>query len=297
MNRGTRTTQRGPSSRPHRHLRRARARRHGVRELGQQQFGIRAAAPTNRRPGGGRPPTSTPGPYSVGTTTLDLDGARSRSGTRPTGCRPGRKQVIFEIRDLLPENLKTLVPDDLNPKYPPTPTATSRPAARARSRSSCSRTASPAIPPSTSTSSPIWPAGAWWSPAPDFNERACSRPSPAATRARDEDRGDAGHPRSARGRRTPRPSGLLSGKVDTDRRRRRSATRPAWLRRRRRRRRPVDQDLRRHVGRPRSGSATDTQRGTTFADLAVPTQPGMVVTGGKDQVAHSPTVCAASSTR
>ena len=59
-----------------------------------------------------------PGPYSVGATTLQLDG-RKVEVWYPAGEIPNdAQQVIFEIRDLLPENLKSVVPDDLNPRYP-----------------------------------------------------------------------------------------------------------------------------------------------------------------------------------
>ena len=58
------------------------------------------------------------GPYSVGTTTLDLDGRKIEVWYPADAIPSGAQQVIFEIRDLLPENLKSVVPDDLNPKYP-----------------------------------------------------------------------------------------------------------------------------------------------------------------------------------
>ena len=58
------------------------------------------------------------GPYSVGTTTLDLDGRKIEVWYPADAIPSGAQQVIFEIRDLLPDNLKSVVPDDLNPKYP-----------------------------------------------------------------------------------------------------------------------------------------------------------------------------------
>jgi predicted dienelactone hydrolase len=58
------------------------------------------------------------GPYSVGTTTLDLDGRKIEVWYPADDIPAGAQQVVFEIRDLLPENLKSVVPDDLNPKYP-----------------------------------------------------------------------------------------------------------------------------------------------------------------------------------
>ncbi len=58
------------------------------------------------------------GPYQVGTTTLDLDG-RIVEVWYPAdpGSEAGAERAIFEIRDLLPENLKAIVPDELNPEY------------------------------------------------------------------------------------------------------------------------------------------------------------------------------------
>ncbi len=79
-------------------------------------------------PSGGSTPPGTdvadeaafagPGPYVVGTTTLDLAG-RAVEVWYPSdpGSEQGASKAVFEIRDLLPEALKTLVPDDLNPKY------------------------------------------------------------------------------------------------------------------------------------------------------------------------------------
>ena len=78
-------------------------------------------------PGGTTPPGTEvgadaafagPGPYVAGTTTLDM-GGRAVEVWYPAdpGSEAGATKAIFEIRDLLPENLKAIVPDDLNPKY------------------------------------------------------------------------------------------------------------------------------------------------------------------------------------
>jgi len=59
-----------------------------------------------------------PGPYVVGTTTLDLDG-RIVEVWYPAdpGSEAGATRDVFEIRQLLPDALKSLVPDELNPRY------------------------------------------------------------------------------------------------------------------------------------------------------------------------------------
>src|SRR5262245_9127545 len=48
------------------------------------------------------------GPYSVGTTTLDLNGRKVEVWYPADSLPAGAQQVIFEIRDLLPENLKSV---------------------------------------------------------------------------------------------------------------------------------------------------------------------------------------------
>jgi dienelactone hydrolase len=58
------------------------------------------------------------GPYVVGTTSLDLDG-RIVEVWYPAdpGAEAGATRAVFEIRDLLPEALQSIVPDELNPTY------------------------------------------------------------------------------------------------------------------------------------------------------------------------------------
>jgi predicted dienelactone hydrolase len=59
-----------------------------------------------------------PGPYIAGTTTLDM-GGRTVEVWYPAepSSAEGATKRIFEIRDLLPESLKSIVPDELNPEY------------------------------------------------------------------------------------------------------------------------------------------------------------------------------------
>jgi predicted dienelactone hydrolase len=64
------------------------------------------------------PAYAAAGPYVPGTTTLDLDG-RTVEVWYPAdpGAEVGATKAVFEIRDLLPEALQGIVPDDLNPTY------------------------------------------------------------------------------------------------------------------------------------------------------------------------------------
>src|SRR5690348_16318355 len=56
-----------------------------------------------------------PGPYAVGTTRLDM-GGRTIEVWYPAdpASTAGAAKRIFEIRDLLPEQLKAIVPDEVN---------------------------------------------------------------------------------------------------------------------------------------------------------------------------------------
>lgn len=60
------------------------------------------------------------GPYVAGTTTLTTPDGRAVEVWYPAdpGAEEGAEQDIFEITDLLPENLKAIVPAELNPSYP-----------------------------------------------------------------------------------------------------------------------------------------------------------------------------------
>jgi predicted dienelactone hydrolase len=90
--------------------------------------GASAVAPgSTEAPGGSTPPGTAPageaayaeaGPYIAGTTTLAI-GERTVEVWYPAApsSAAGASKRIFEIRDLLPDNVKSLVPDELNPKY------------------------------------------------------------------------------------------------------------------------------------------------------------------------------------
>ncbi len=60
------------------------------------------------------------GPYVAGTTTLTAPDGRAVEVWYPAdpGAEEGAEQDVFEITDLLPENLKAIVPPELNPSYP-----------------------------------------------------------------------------------------------------------------------------------------------------------------------------------
>lgn len=90
------------------------------------QSGASAPGTSAGAPGGTTPGTAVdgdaafagPGPYVVGTTMLDMDG-RTVQVWYPAdrGAEAGAEKQVFEIRDLLPDSLKAIVPDDLNPRY------------------------------------------------------------------------------------------------------------------------------------------------------------------------------------
>ncbi len=60
------------------------------------------------------------GPYVAGTTTLTAPDGRSVEVWYPAdpGAEDGAERDVFEITDLLPENLRSIVPAELNPSYP-----------------------------------------------------------------------------------------------------------------------------------------------------------------------------------
>ena len=89
--------------------------------------GPSGSTPTGTGSDGSRPPGTEaagdaafagPGPYAAGTTTLDM-GGRAVVVWYPAdpSSTAGATKAIFEIRDLLPESLKAIVPDELNPRY------------------------------------------------------------------------------------------------------------------------------------------------------------------------------------
>ena len=67
-----------------------------------------------------KPAYAEAGPYVAGTTTLTAPDGRAVEVWYPAdpGAEEGAEQDVFEITDLLPENLKAIVPAELNPSYP-----------------------------------------------------------------------------------------------------------------------------------------------------------------------------------
>jgi dienelactone hydrolase len=226
------------------------------------------------------------GPFAAGATTLDLDGRKVEVWYPADEVPSGAQQVIFEIRDLLPDNLKSVVPDDLNPKYP--------------------TDAYRDIPASNKGPFPLvlfahgfaaYPTEyqyllahlASWGmvvAAPDFNERGLLAALTGTTTTTDETAVMLAT-RDLMETQDVMESGLLSGKVNTDDVATAghsagvsSAVGAA----------AADPSIKTFVamsgGRaPGSTTGTTTSSGSTIPDLPIPSQPGMVVTGGKDQVA------------
>lgn len=230
------------------------------------------------------------GPFDVGTTTLDLDGRTIEVWYPADEVPAGAQQDIFEIRDLLPDNLKSIVPDDLNPEYP---TAAYRD-----------------IPASAEGPFPLvlfahgfsaYPTEyqyllthlASWGmvvAGPDFEERGLLAALSGNTTRADEtavmlDTQDLLQTQS------DEPGNLLSGTVDSSNTGtvgHSAGVSPAVGAA------AEDDDVKTFVamsgGRaPGSTTATTTPAGggttTTVPDLPIPDKPGMVVTGGQDQVA------------
>lgn len=190
---------------------------------------------------------------------------------------------MFEIRDLLPENLKSVVPDDLNPRYP--------------------TDAYRDIPASTDGPFPLvlfahgfaaYPTEyqyllthlASWGmvvAAPDFEERGLLAALSGSTERADETAVMLAT-RELLQAESDESGSLLSGKVDASNTGTighsagvSSAVDAA----------ATEQAVKTFVamsgGRAPGGSTDAT--GTTIADLPIPAKPGMVVTGGKDEVA------------
>jgi predicted dienelactone hydrolase len=223
------------------------------------------------------------GPYTAGTTTLDLDGRTIEVWYPADDVPAGSEQVVFEIRDLLPENLKSVVPDELNPKYP--------------------TDAYRDIPASADGPFPLvlfahgfaaYPTEyqyllthlASWGmvvAAPDFDERGLLAALSGSTERADETAVMLAT-RDLLQAESDEPVGLLSGKVDTSNTGTvghsagvSSAVGAA----------AESADVKTFVamsGGRAPGASTDAT-GTTIADLPIPAKPGMVVTGGRDAVA------------
>jgi predicted dienelactone hydrolase len=223
------------------------------------------------------------GPYSVGTTTLDLDGRKVEVWYPADDVPAGTQQVIFEIRDLLPDNLKSIVPDDLNPKYPTN---------AYRDIPASSKGAFPlvlfahgfaAYP--TEYQYLLTHLASWGMvvAGPDFKERGLLAALSGSTTTTDETAVMLAT-RDLLATQNDNAGGLLSGKVDTGNVGTMGHSAGVSSAVGAAAKDPAIKTFVAMSGGRAPASATDTT-GTTFPDLPVPTQPGMVVTGGKDQVA------------
>jgi alpha-beta hydrolase superfamily lysophospholipase len=69
-------------------------------------------------PNAGQPVYEKAGPYVAGVTTLDLSGRKVEVWyPADKGAEAGAAKDVFRISTLLPDNLKSLVPDNLDPRY------------------------------------------------------------------------------------------------------------------------------------------------------------------------------------
>ena len=67
---------------------------------------------------GATPAYEAAGPYVPGVTTLDLDGRKVEVWyPADKGAEAGKPKDVFRISTLLPDNLKSVIPDALDPKY------------------------------------------------------------------------------------------------------------------------------------------------------------------------------------
>lgn len=226
------------------------------------------------------------GPYSVGTTTLDLDGRKVEVWYPADEVPAGAQQVIFEIRDLLPENLKSIVPDDLNPKYPTDAYRDIAASDKGPFPLVLFAHGFAAYP--TEYQYLLTHLASWGmvAAAPDFNERGLLAALSGSSTTTDETAVMLAT-QDLMETQDVMESGLLSGKVDTSNTATighsagvSSAVGAA----------AEDPEIKTFVamsgGRaPGSSTGSTTSSGGTIPDLPIPTQPGMVVTGGKDQVA------------
>ena len=65
-----------------------------------------------------QPAYENPGPYVSGVTTLDLKGRKVEVWyPADKGAEAGKPKDIFRISTLLPDNLKSIIPDNIDPKY------------------------------------------------------------------------------------------------------------------------------------------------------------------------------------
>lgn len=223
------------------------------------------------------------GPYAVGTTTLDLDGRTVEVWYPADDVPAGAQPVIFEIRDLLPEALKSVVPDELNPEYPTDAYAGIPASADGPFPLVLFAHGFSAYP--TEYQFLLTHLASWGMvvAGPDFNERGLLAALSGSTTTVDETAVMLATKDLLQST-SDTPGGVLSGKVDAAEAGTighsagvssavgAAAEDPA-----------VKTFVAMSGGRPSSGTAGTT--GTTVADLAVPSKPGMVVTGGRDEVA------------
>jgi predicted dienelactone hydrolase len=224
-----------------------------------------------------------PGPYSVGATTLQLDG-RKVEVWYPAGEIPNdAQQVIFEIRDLLPENLKSVVPDDLNPRYPTNAYRDVQPSADGPFPLVLFAHGFSAYP--TEYQFLLTHLASWGMvvAGPDFSERGLLAALTGSVSTTDETE-LMQQTKDLLQRTSDASGGLLSGKVDASKVGtvgHSAGVTPAVGAA------AEDPDVKMFVAMSggRAPGSTTGATGTTVADLPLPDKPSMVVTGGKDQVA------------
>jgi dienelactone hydrolase len=232
------------------------------------------------------------GPYQVGSTTLDLDGRIIEVWYPADEVPAGAEQVVFEIRDLLPENLKSIVPDDLNPQYP-TDAYLDIPASTAGPFPLVLFAHGFAAYP-TEYQFMLTHLASWGMvvAGPDFNERGLLAAFSGATTRADETAVMLATQELVQTE-SDGTGNILSGKVDTSNTGTighsagvTSAVGAA----------AEDPSVKTFIamsggrapGSSTGATGTTVDAGgttTTVADLPIPDKPGMVVTGGKDEVA------------
>jgi predicted dienelactone hydrolase len=223
------------------------------------------------------------GPYVVGTTTLELDG-RTIEVWYPADQLPaGAQPVIFEIRDLLPEGLQSIVPDELNPEYPTDAYRDIAASADGPFPLVLFAHGFSAYP--TEYQFLLTHLASWGMvvAGPDFNERGLLAALTGSVTTTDETAVMLAT-RDLLQRTSDAPTGVLSGIVDSSN----TGTIGHSA--------GVSSAVGAAVEEPaiktfvamsggRAPGAADGASGTTIPDMPIPQQPGMVVTGGRDEVA------------
>ena len=75
-------------------------------------------APEEAAANASQPAYENAGPYVAGVTSLDLDGRKVEVWyPADKGAEAGKTKDVFRISTLLPDNLKSLVPDNIDPRY------------------------------------------------------------------------------------------------------------------------------------------------------------------------------------